>query len=967
MWDTYSGEEKEPRSNISRIVKIAILAAMGIVIFVVAGNQAVNLLLNAAEFGDTYSKTLYYSLASGLVLGAIALVRVNFASRHSIVWYGLSIIVGLTKRGDVASGRQGRYSDFHMSPLSFGLWQATKVVLLAPLFGNLAFGMATAYMTAGGDMDIGAVSGIFGIPFAQVPSDGSFAQQNIIPAIPALTLLVPPLIGAVGVRLLLYVGMSGAVSVISQYVLDAGDHKPKFLAYISTVEIIVGAAVFWAGFTLFFSSSIDFNTQYLIAGALALGTAFVAFGFLDKRRSRVMIYPAKRDVYMRLITAVAIVGIVGSIVTVNASIAEAKKVEMRGPYIAQEIAVNRNMAGLDDVSIVRYDVKPPSVLPSGIQTIVDENRETLGNIRLWDQEAATQKLKPELGQRNDIVFSDTDILRFGGTMYWTGSTAPVLPQTVTRGDEWFNRHLVYTHSNTGFKMLEADTGNIVNEGNFFNQRRIYYGESGESADQSLFKSWSAYPVGRTTSTEIDQFFYNGTGGVDVAPPVSWMFEPNFMLSNPNDSIHVMRYKDVHDRMALLYPYFVYDFAITSDTTPTLKKTGIIPVTDGSRTYWLMPLIVALDTEHVPWGSPFMLKLVGYALIDSYNGSVQVIVTGNDAFSQIFYEQYKELGATRDVPAWLDDQIRYPEEMFIWKIAKFNRYHVTDPKTFIEARQFYDIPEDQSRKANPYYIITKPQGFEQPAFVGFQSLELGGSQTKNLVGYMIVENDLGSLGHMTFYSVPLDSPTKLIGPTAAREALEKDRQYKEFKTLLQGNPKVGENILYKIGDQEVYFIPVYTASTSGGVVSQIGTIAAVGASVTGTFYVGLGDTPVEAFENYLKSAGEEPAQPSGEPPATEGGAGDRISALEKVFAEAGLQVVKPTAISAPVEFVEAQGKYMTDTDFASAQKVVNEFVTKFAPDGGRVFEWQQGNNRVNFGVLKSVDGIVENHYISIEVS
>ena len=966
MWDTFSGEEKEPRSYVGRLVKVSILAAMGIVIFVVAGNQAVNLLLNIAEFGDAYSKTLLYSISSGLILSAIALVRVNFVSRHSIVWYGIGVIIGLTKRSEMAQGRQSRYSDFHMSPLSFALWQATKVVLLAPLFGNLAFGMATAHMAAGGDIGLNAIGKIFGIPFSHVPSDGSFAVQNVIPAIPALTLLVPPLIGAVGVRLLLYVGMSGAVSVVSQYVLDAGDRKPRFLAYISAIEIIVGAAVFWAGFTLFFSSAIDFNTEYLIAGALALGGAFVAFGFFDKRQSRVMIYPARRSVYMRLITAVAIVAIVGSIVTINASIAEAKKVEMRGPYIAQEIAVNRHMADLDDVSIVNYDVKPPSVLPSGIKAIVDENRQTLGNIRLWDQEAATQKLKPELGQRNDIAFSDTDILRFGGTMYWTGSTAPVLPQTVTRGDEWFNRHLVYTHSNTGFKMLEADTGSVVNEAKFFAQRRIYYGESGDSADQSLFKSWSAYPVDRTTSAEIDQFFYNGTGGVNVAPPVSWMFEPNFMLSNTNDPIHVMRYKDVHDRMALLYPYFVYDFAITSDTTPTLTKTGVIPVTDGSRTYWLMPLIVALDSEHVPWGSPFMLKLVGYALIDSYNGTVQVIVTGNDAFSQMFYEQYRDLGATRDVPSWLGDQIRYPEEMFIWKIAKFNRYHVTDPKTFIEARQFYDTPDDQSKKANPYYIITKPQGFEQPAFVGFQSLELSGSQTKNLVGYMIVENNLGSLGHMTFYSVPLDSPTKLIGPTAAREALEKDRQYKEFKTLLQGNPKVGENILYKIGDQEVYFIPVYTASTSGGVVSQIGTIAAVGASVTGTFYVGLGDTPVEAFQNYLlKSAGEEPAQQPSGAPVTEG-ASDRIKALEKVFSDTGLQVVKPTAVSAPVEFAEAQGKYVTDADFAATQKAVGDFVTKFAPGGGRVFEWQQ-DNRVNFGVLKSVDGIVENHYISIEVS
>ncbi|MGI0039226.1 MAG: UPF0182 family protein, partial [Nitrososphaera sp.] len=405
MWDSYS-EDGAPRSDIGRIVKIAILAAMGVVIFVVAGNQSVNLLLNASEFGGVYTKTLYYSATSGLILAAVSLVRVNFISRHSIVWYGISVVTGFLRRGDFeARARPARYSEFKMSPTSFGVWQVTKVVLLAPLFSSLVFGMAIQYMAGGGDMGLGSIGRIFGLPFAEVPADGAFAQENVIPAMPALSILIPPVLGAVSIRLLLYVGVSGAVSIVSQYVFDAGERKPKFLSYISTVEIIVGAAIFWAGFTIFFSSAIDFNTKYLIAGALVLGGAFIGFGFFDKRRARVIIYPARRHMYARLLTAVAVVAIVGSLVVINASIAEAKKVEYKGPYNAQEIAVNRDMAELDRINIVNYDVKPPSVSPSAIRGIVDENRETLGNIRLWEEETATQKLKPELGQRNDISFS----------------------------------------------------------------------------------------------------------------------------------------------------------------------------------------------------------------------------------------------------------------------------------------------------------------------------------------------------------------------------------------------------------------------------------------------------------------------------------------------------------------------------------------------------------------------------------
>jgi hypothetical protein len=366
----------------------------------------------------------------------------------------------------------------------------------------------------------------------------------------------------------------------------------------------------------------------------------------------------------------------------------------------------------------------------------------------------------------------------------------------------------------------------------------------------------------------------------------------------------------------------------------------------------------------------MLKLVGYAMINTYDGDIQVFATGDDYFSRMFLDEYTDIGVTGEIPTWLSEQIKYPEEMFIWTVSQFSVYHVTDPKTFIEAKQFYSIPEDASRSIPPYYITTKPQGFEAPEFVGFQSLELRNSQTKNLVGYMTVRNDLDSIGEMSFFSVPTNSSVKLLGPTGAKETLEKDTDFKSLRTLLN-NPRLGENILYRIGDVEVYFIPVYTSNTGGGVVSQTGTIAAVGAaSVTGTYYVGLGDTPVQAFEDYLLKV-------SGVTPVEQPGSGGnqttvldkeaRIAKLESVFTDANITVVKPTALSAPVEFREADATYLVESDFADVEAKMLQFVESFAPQAApsRVFEWQQ-ERTVNFGFLSQQGGIIENHYISIEV-
>jgi hypothetical protein len=430
----------------------------------------------------------------------------------------------------------------------------------------------------------------------------------------------------------------------------------------------------------------------------------------------------------------------------------------------------------------------------------------------------------------------------------------------------------------------------------------------------------------------------------------------------------MRYKDIHDRMELLYPYFVYEFGFGSTpTNPQLKEVEAFPVTDGTNTYWLMPLVVAINTSNVPWSSAappsFMLQLVGYSLIDAYDGTVQIIVTGDDYFSEMFLDQYADIGATREVPEWLAGQIRYPQEMFIWQVSKFNTYHVTDPGKYIETEDFYAVADKASEFA-PIYAFAKPPGFEDPEFVGFQLLQLDQPEPNNLVGYIVVQNDLENLGRMTFYSIPTDSPVKFIGPVAAKSNLQGNTEYKEAKKALFGetNAPIGEINLYKVGDHEIYFIPVFD---TGG--KQIRIVGAVGAaSTTGTYHVGLGDTPAQAFENYLQklSGVVPPGQPTAGNQTTQG-LESKIQNLEKVFTDAGLTVIRPTAISAPVEFRESQATYRADSDLAQAQAAIRSFIQEFAPQGTRIYEWQK-DSAVNFGVLQEVDGIVENHYISIEV-
>ena len=906
------------------------------------------MLMNVEEFADLFTTPLYFSLISGLVLAAIALVRVNVVRRASIGWYVLQTFLGfMSRQGTNASAQTiPLFGDFKISGVQFVLWQITKVLLFGAFFANLMFGFSMVYLIDGNDLGIDNIPTIFSLPFVTPPTDHSYATEKVVPMIPALLVLVPPLLGAIGTRLLLYIGVHHIISTITAFIHDSTEGKPKYLSYVSTLEAVIGIGVLWAGFNMFFGNQIDYNTKYAIGGTLVVGFALIAFSFLDRMRSRILTHMLKRDVYIRIITIVVIALIVGIAMSVNNSVADAKKIEYLGPYNAQQIGVNRYLGELDLVEEHIHDVTLNSISPNNIENYVDENKDVLDGIRVWDWQAAFAKLKPEIGLIPYVTFEDNDILRFDDKLYWTASMAPILPSSVSLENRWYNEHLVYTHVPEGFLTLEATDGSIVDSSELFPQRKIYYGEGG-----LLDTTWSGYPTNREGNTaELNNESYTGMGGLDIAPPISWIFEPNFMISYPGDSIHVMRYKDVNERMSTLYPYFLFNLFG--------KELDSLPVTDGKNTYWLVPLIIGYDTSNIPWsvGNPY-LRLAGYGLVDTYDGDIQLIQHGDDFFTDMFMTQYQD--KVIEMPEWLEKQIRYPQELFNWKTEMYNIYHVTDVDTFIQANEFYEIP----RGLDTYYIEAKPPGFEEPEFVGLLSLELRGSQGRNLAGYMVVENDTPNLGKMQFYEVPIDSDTKLLGPTSVREALDRDPDFAQLKTLLR-NPRIGDNILYRVGEHDTYFIPVYTAG-AGGVVAQLGTIAAVGAAFTGEYYVGLGDTQESAFEAYLqKLSGIAPTSS-----VTSNGVSmimdktAREDAIMSVFEEKEIQLITPTNIQIPLSFSIGDIAFYSKADLEST----TELITKFIDEAGdkRILMWEV-EDTMNFGYLKVVDNVTELHYIAIEV-
>lgn len=401
-------------------------------------------------------------------------------------------------------------------------------------------------------------------------------------------------------------------------------------------------------------------------------------------------------------------------------------------------------------------------------------------------------------------------------------------------------------------------------------------------------------------------------------------------------------------MSNLFPYFEYYF---NDTA-----VDSYPVTDGQNTYYIIPLIVKLNTSKVPWSNndPLM-RHVGYLLVDIYNGDFKIIVLGQDYFSQLFKRLYADY-VTEEVPQWLYKQLRYPEELFDWRVSMYNYYHITDPSSYIVANEFFEVPSGLTT----YYIMTQPPGFEKPEYMGLISLELRGALGRNLAGYMVVRNDYPQLGETIFYYQPTkESKIKLLGPSGAIEALEKNGEFASLKTLLR-EPRIGDNILYRIGDDEVYFIPVYTAG-AGGIVTELGVIACVGAVFTGEYYVGLGNTAEEAYRKYLAEVSKIEKAP---PQATESLEQRRMTVVN-TFKQAKVNLLTPKALNPQVSYNEGVVNYTTSSQWNNTKQLLENFISSWKDKTDRILVWQEESN-LNFGVLINIDGVVELHYITVNL-
>ncbi|MEM3174477.1 MAG: UPF0182 family protein, partial [Candidatus Bathyarchaeia archaeon] len=455
------------RSRIRIIYWILLILSVTLVFSILLSREIVSFWLNFMEFGDLFLRPIYFSLLGGLVLAAVAFFRVDFKNRRSVTWWFINLIVKVIHlRGDLekVSPIWLDFDGFKMPLFKFILWQVTKILIGMSLLSNVTFGITVDAIIMGWNPNLEMLPKIFSLPFITPPINITYAEENLIPLIPALTLLIPPLLRALLIRLTLLVLVTHIIRMVmpfvAAYLWDL--ETPSLRRFMPTIQALITIFILWFTLTRFFSSFIDYNTKYQILGLIAVCLTLSIFTILDKRAlSSSLNKVFRRQIYARIIVLTLIIAIFSALMVLNNSIADVRKVEMLGPYIAQMISVNRHLAEINNIKEAPYVFGLSSISPNEIDEYIKQVEGLLDKVRLWDQQASFDKLRPEIGLIPYVDFTEVDILRFNGSLYWSASMDLILPQTVRPEDRWYASHFVYTHVPNGFLMLDAHTGKIV--------------------------------------------------------------------------------------------------------------------------------------------------------------------------------------------------------------------------------------------------------------------------------------------------------------------------------------------------------------------------------------------------------------------------------------------------------------------------------------------------------------------------
>lgn len=493
--------------------------------------------------------------------------------------------------------------------------------------------------------------------------------------------------------------------------------------------------------------------------------------------------------------------------------------EKEKPYIEQSIKFTRLAYNLNKVE--------KKTFPAGRRLTaqdVQDNRDTIENIRLWDYRPLQQTYSQLQEMRPYYELKNIDIDRYtiDGRYRQVMVAARELnqDQLPPQAKLWVNQHMEYTH---GYGIAMSTVNEVTREGlpRFLvkdipptthtdlkiNRPQIYFGETTNN-----------YVVVNTKSPEFDYpkgdenawNTYEGEKGVHIGSPgrrilfaLSFKDYRLLLAGGITSNSQVLYYRNIRDRVPKLMPFLTYD------SDPYI-------VVAGGKLYWIWDAYTT--TDMFPYAEPYNHKLnyirnAVKVVIDAYDGSVNFYLADQEdpiiqTYSKIFPGVFQPLSA---MPAELKKHIRYPEDYFMIQAQKYAVYHMEDYRVFYNKEDKWDIPteiiEDKEKPMEAYYTITRLPGEREPEYI--QIMPFVPQNKKNMVAWLAGRSDGENYGRLLVYEFPKQE--LVYGPMQIEARINQDTTISQQISLWdQRGSRVfrGNLLVIPVKDALLYVKPLY---------------------------------------------------------------------------------------------------------------------------------------------------------------
>ena len=505
------------------------------------------------------------------------------------------------------------------------------------------------------------------------------------------------------------------------------------------------------------------------------------------------------------------------------------QVTLERPYLTRSIAGTRRAYNLDGPSLDEreFAVSTESLTAADLR----KNAATLRDARIWDWRALEPQLQQIQGLRPYYRFSSVDIDRYTIDAIERQVMITARELDVDRLPEqakvWVNLALKYTHGYgaVAVPVNEIDArGNpvlwahdiplLAKDGLAVGHGQIYFGElTRERVYVHTTEREFDYPQGQANVETT----YDGEGGIEISN--LWR---KLVIAHQTDGIRlfisqyftpqswILLRRNIVERAQTLAPFLIFD------RDPYI-------VADGDHYSYILDAYTTSDSY--PYSQAYRggvrafngqnyLRNSVKTVIDAYNGSVTFYVfDGQDPIIAAYRRMLPGFFKDRaEMPENLRRHIRYPEDLFTVQAEMYGTYHMTNPMTFYNREDRWDVPRelfrDREIEMTPYYVTAQLPGSPDPEFMLMLPMSVFGKN--QMAGWLAGLCDGDNYGKLVAFGFPKGA--FIDGPAQIESRISADSRFSGDLTLWDqhGSHVIRGNliVLPLNGNQLIALEPVY---------------------------------------------------------------------------------------------------------------------------------------------------------------